>query len=382
MFWFTGWWVVMVARGWLVLQMTDSAFMVGLVTFSALIPQLIFSPLAGVIVDRVNRRNLVIAARGVGALIALFLAVLTGTGMLEVWHIIVLSFLAGVGRSVDVPGVQSLVPNLVSREDLLNAIALNTLARNGTQVLGPLAAGPMIAILGIQACFYLGAGAYALSTWVTTRVITVPSDPATLHANLWHNLREGFQYIPTNPTALFIIVLVSGHCTLTMSTDAILPTFARDILGGDASTFSLIVVSLGLGGLGGTLILASLGNFNGKGLLLLVTTLGSGLTPIFLAGTSWYLISLVAAFSIGAGTSSYMAVSNTIIQSVIPDRLRGRVMSVYMMLAGGLMSIGNLVMGAVGSLWGVPLALALFGGLWLIFSLAVMLRRPFLMRLS
>src|SRR5579859_1898928 len=370
-----GQWTLVVARGWLMDNLTHSAAAVGLVTFASWIPYLFATPVGGVFADRFDRRRLAAAMQGVSLLASVWLALLVFANVVKPWEVVALALLAGVGRSIETPAVTSLIPNLVPSEALLIAISLNSMANFGSRLIGPaaalglLAAGSIGGVLLMTAVFYAAAIVLMLS-------VRNPGHELHARAGVWRETRETWSYISRTPLLPIVFALMSLHCGLTMLTDALWPEFTRSVLHAQASTFDLLIISFGAGTLVGTFALGGLRSDVARGSVLAVTGVLSGLTMALLALVSTVFFAFLVAALIGAAQGIYMTLGTNLVQEVVPDRLRGRVTSAYIMTTGSAMSFGILAAGALADTFSIHAVLLIPPLLFVAFVLFVSGVRP------
>jgi MFS family permease len=356
-----GTWMQQVAMSWLVYRLTDSALLLGVMSFCSQFPALLMAPFAGALVDRWNRYRMVVVAQSCSMAQSVVLAVLVISGAVEVWHLIVLAVTMGLINGVDVPARQSLLVNLVDgKEDLPNAIALNSSLFNAARLVGPAVGGVMIAFFGEGPVFVLNALSYVavLGALMAIRV-TVETVPTT--GSLLGHIRGGFAYAWSVAPIRDLLIVLAMVSLVGIPYVVLLPVFARDVLGGDSSTLGLLTSCAGLGSLIGALILASRSSIRRLGRLIAVATAAFGVTLIgFALSTSLFLSCLmitVTGLSVMLATASI----NTVLQTLVKDELRGRVMSLYTMAFVGMTPIGGLVGGAIANRLGAPTAVVLGG---------------------
>lgn len=350
-------WTFIVAASWLVLDRSDSSAWVGIITFGSMLPFLLVSPIGGLMADRFDRRNLALATLFAGAVNAVVLATLAVLGVVELWHVAVLAFTGGVFRATQEPTIQALIPNQVPREDLLNAFTMNGATRHGARFFGLLVAAPLMAVdsIGVQGVLVLSAVFQALATFYMMRTRTVSRGESNPEHGMMRSMVEGLAYIYTHRAIALFVLLVLFHCALVMSFESILPIFSRRELGAtDGSVLGYLVMAFGLGSLAGILLMAGVRSETRKGQLLLWTSVASGLTPVALALTGTVPLAVVAAAGMGAAQATFMALTNTYVQSIAPDRLRGRIASLYVLHAGGIMAFSNLGYGFVADAFSAP----------------------------
>jgi MFS family permease len=357
-----GTWIQTVAQGWLVLQLTNSAFAVGLVTTMGSLPILLFTLYGGVIADRVNKRRLVLLLQSLMLAEALVLAILTQLHLITVHWVMALAAFSGLLSAFEVPTRQSMIAEIVAREDLMNAIALGSSAFNVARVVGPSIAGALIATVGLAACFYANAASYlaVIVSLILMRVArpTVPSQAATLGA-----LSEGFRYIFGNPWPRAIIILIATVSVFGVSFMPMMPVFARDVLHLDATGYGVLVSAVGLGAATAAIFMAGVARRAPGPRLALRSSLVFGLvvTAAGLAPEFWTAIVL---FTLSGCTMALNGIAaNTTLQTEAPDYLRGRVMGFYSFVVLGLAPFGSLQAGWISEHFGVRVAIALGGGL-------------------
>jgi MFS family permease len=355
-----GTWIQTVAQGWLVLQLTDSAFAVGLVTTLGSLPILLFTLYGGVVADRADKRKLVLVLQWGMALEAIGLGVLTQFDLITVEWVMVLAVLFGLFSAFEVPTRQALVAEIVGREDLMNAIALGSSAFNLARVLGPAIAGGLIATVGLAACFYTNAASYlAVIAGLLLMRVQRPAVPTRVPA--LPALLEGIRYVVGTRWPRALMLLISSFSIFGFSFITMMPVFARDVLGLDAAGYGLLVSGIGIGAAGAALGMAWLGGGFRTGRLAIVSAVlfGVALTAAAFTPERW---SALALFTL---TGCLMALNgiaaNTTLQLQVPDHLRGRVMGFYSFTVLGMAPFGSLQAGWVSEHFGVRAALALGG---------------------
>ena len=341
-------WALIVARGWLVYEISDSSLWVGVVTFAAMIPRMIVTPFTGYLSDRFNRRNVLAAMFGLNLAHNLALAVVVLFGVAEVWHLVALSLVNGSARAAQMPAAQALIPNLVPRRLLLNAIALNQATNHGARLVGPLSILPLVALVGVESAFFLCTAFYAISFVMALRVRSASIGAVDRTKPLVSNLAEGLVYVYRTPIMRCMVIIAVLHCGLTMAFESLLPVLSERQLGGDGATaFTYLMMAVGAGALVSVFLLAGVRSEQRRGQMLLYLGIFSGLCPAILAASVNLPMALVAAAGIGASQAGFMTLTHTIIQSVVPDGVRGRVAGIYSMHVGALMASVNLLNGAL-----------------------------------
>jgi MFS family permease len=369
-----GTWMQSVAQSWLVYQLTGSTVLLGTVGFCGQIPVFLLGPVTGAVADRHDRRRIVIATQSSSAILAAVLAVLTFTGWVRTWHIIVLASLLGLVNAFDIPARQSFVPELVPREDLSNAIALNSSMFNGARVVGPAIAGILVAAVGEAWCFLGNAVSY-VAVIVSLTLIRPPERRRTAPtASALEHIFEGFDFIRRTRPIRLILLLLGVMSLVGMPYTVLMPVFAAQILGGGASTLGSLMASTGVGALTGALLLARRKGFRGMGRLIGIAAMGFGISLILFAASRNLHLSMILLFPVGFSMISQMAASNTLIQAMVPDHLRGRVMSVYSMMFMGMAPFGSLIAGTAAKAVGAP-AVVMLGGVVAVVAGAVFIWR-------
>ena len=372
-----GTWMQQVAMSWLIYRMTDSAFLLGLIGFTGQIPTVIFGSFAGVYADRLNRRNLLIATQAFAMMQALLLAFLTLTGLVAVWHLIVLSIILGIVNAFDVPARQSFVIDLVeNRRDLGNAIALNSFMFNSARLVGPSIAGLLIAYVGEGICFLVNGISFfaiilALLAMKTNQKVREQSSGAILH-----ELKEGFRYVFGFAPIKYIIVLVGMVSLLSMPYIVLMPVFARDILHGGPHTLGFLMGATGIGALIGALYLASRKSVIGLGRIITISTCILGCGLIAFSFSRYLPLSLLMMLMTGFGMIVSAASCNTIVQTIVDEDKRGRVMSFYAIAFIGMAPFGSLIGGSIAHNIGAPLTLAGCGVLSIVCAVFFYYRLP------
>ena len=363
-------WTMIVANSWLVLEKSESSGWVGIITFASMLPYLLVSPAGGLMADTFDRRSLAQATFVASTLVGACLAALAVTGALQLWHVAALVFASGCMRAVQEPTIQALIPNQVPREDLLNAITLSSATRHGARFLGLLVAAPLLAVdfVGVGGVLIMSAAFNLVGAFIMATVSTVSTGSRIPGYGMMRSMVEGLAYIYSHKMIALFIILTVFHCALTMSFEAVFPIFTRNELGADdGSALGYLVMGFGIGALVGTVILAGVRSERAKGLALLLTGLGSGLTPLLLAFSFNVPIATAAAVTMGATQATFMALSNTYVQTLAPDGLRGRISSLYILHAGGVMAFGNLGFGFIADTFSAPPILAVTGILFFAF---------------
>ena len=356
-----GTWMQTVAQSWLVYRMTGSAFLLGAVGFSSQIPVFIMAPVGGIVADRLNRQRIVISTQTASMILAGILAALTLTHRVQVWQIMVLASLLGVVNAFDIPARQAFLIDMVGREDLMNAIALNSSMFNGARVIGPAVAGILVASIGEGWCFFANAVSYlAVIAGLLLMRIVHPAKLATQGSPL-ENILEGFAFARNTGPIRAILLLLGVVSFVGMPYTVLMPVFADQILHGGARGLGILMGATGIGALLGAVSLAARVGIKGLGKVIAMCAGGFGLSLALFSFSRIFWLSTLLLVPVGFFMMVQMASSNTLIQSMVPDRLRGRVMSVYSMMFMGMAPFGALSAGSVAHHLGAPWTVALGG---------------------
>ncbi len=370
-----GTWIQRIATPWLVYHLTDSVFLLGLVGFAGQIPTFLISPFAGVLTDRWNKYRIMIATQIAAMIQALILTLLYFGGHIHVWHIVILNMFLGCINAFDTPARQSFVIQMVEkREDLGNAIALNSSMVNGARLLGPSIAGVLIALTGEGYCFLINGLSYIFVIVSLLMMTVVPQPSRKKETHVLREMKEGIAYAIGFTPIKYIIYLLAVVSFMGMSYTVLMPVFAREILHGGPHTFGFLMAASGLGALSGALYLASRKSVVG---LTRYIPIAAGLFGLSLVGFSlsrFLPLSLVLLVFAGLGMMLQMAASNTILQTIVEDDKRGRVMSFYVMAFMGTAPFGSFLGGTLAKYIGTP-GTILVGGLICIASAAIFARK-------
>ena len=383
MFSFAGMWSFIVAASWIALERSEGSLWVGIVTFSALIPFLVVSPLGGLIADRVERRVVVWASTIINTAVAAGIAIAALTGALELWHLAAAAFVGGGSRAAMEPGIQAIIPNQVPQRHLLNAITLNGLTHHGSRFFGLLVAAPLMAVdaVGAEGVLVLSAGLTGVAIFFAARIRTVSRGERAPRSGLWGGLVEGLVYVYTHREIAIFMLLVFFHCALVMSFESILPVFSSQSLGAtDGSYVGYLSMGFGLGSAIGILIIAGVQGDRSKGRLLFWTGVTSGITPIILAVSGHVVPAALFAGLMGATQATFMAITNAYVLMIAPDRLRGRISSLYVLHAGGIMAFANLGYGYLADLFSAWAILIITGVAFVVVVLGLSGSEPMLRR--
>jgi MFS family permease len=355
-----GTWMQSVAQSWLVYRLSGSALLLGAVGFASQIPVFLFAPLGGITADRCNRRHIVIGTQVAALLLAFALAVLTLSGKIQVWHVFVLASLLGVVNAFDIPGRQSFLVDMVGREDLMNAIALNSSMFNGARVIGPAIAGILVAKIGEGWCFFANAVSY-IAVIIGLLMMRVQSPARALMASPFEHMMEGFRFVNRTAPIRALLMLLGLVSLVGMPYVVLMPIFADKILHGGARGLGMLMGATGVGALFGALTLAFREGVKGLGRWVALCCAGFGASLLMFSLSHSFWLSVILLLPVGYCMMLQMACSNTLIQVMVPDALRGRVMAVYSMMFMGMAPIGALLGGALADRLGAQVTVAVGG---------------------
>jgi MFS family permease len=363
-----GTWMQRIALGWLVYRMTNSAFLLGLVGFAGQIPTFLFASFAGVLADRRNRHRILIITQTLAMIQALVLSFLVMFHLIKIWHVIVLSIVLGIINAFDMPTRQSFLVEMVEeKKDLGNAIAINSSMVNLARLLGPSAAGLLIAAFGEGTCFLINAISY-MAVIVSLLLMKIePKNVKPRNSKVWQELKEGFRYAAGFAPIRDILLIFALVNLVGMPYMVLMPVFAKDVLHGGPSALGFLMGSTGLGALGGAVFLASRRSVLGLGKMIPIAATIFGSALIVFSFSRLLFFSLPLMLLTGTGQMILMATSNTLLQTLVDDDKRGRVMSFYTMAFMGATPVGSLIAGFLASKIGAPWTVFI-GGLICIFG--------------
>ena len=358
-----GIWMQTTALQWLVYRITGSQTSLGLVTFISFLPVLLLSLNMGVIVDRYPVRRLILISQSWFMLGALVLAALTWGGLIEYWQILLLSFLLGIGNALDMPARQAFVVEMVDEDknDLMNAIGLNSVLFNIARIIGPAIGGVVVATLGEAPSFLINGLSYLAVLLALALMKITPRPDRSSTSEPLEGIRGGFQYIFGEKNILALVLLVAAFSMVGFGALTLIPVFAKDILQIGVSGYGQLLSSQGVGALIGGILLVFFGDYFHKGKMLLFSRLlmGPGIIGLALSRIPWLSMGIMAV--LGFSFITQLVITNTLIQTIVPDDLRGRVLSTYTWALGGFYPLGSLLMGALGDQLGAPTAAAISG---------------------
>ena len=372
----TGGWMQSTAQGWLVLELTDSELLLGIVTAVSSLPVLLFTLYAGALADRTDKRRIILRAQAAATVLAFTLGVLTDTERITYPALLVLAFLLGTANAFEVPTRQSFFVELVGERDLGNAIALNSSAFNATRIVGPAIAGAMIGTVGIAACYYANAVSYLAVIAGLMMMRLPPFTPPKRTASTLENIREGFAFIRGHRLVRTLVWQIAAMSILAFPFVMLLPVFARDVLRVGATGLGWMLSAMGVGALSAGIWLASIGGGRRRGRMVIGAALAFCACLLAFAFTRWFPLTLVLLAVAGFTMILNNATVNALIQSQVPNRLRGRVMSVYVFMFLGMTPIGSLQAGALARVLDAPTALAVGVAAFAVVVLVVAWRVP------
>ncbi len=370
---YIGTWMQQVAMGWLAYKLTSSVLLLGLIGFASQIPILIFSPLGGLLSDRFNRHRLIIVTQSLSMVQALILAALTLSGLIQVWHLVVMAVLLGIINAVDVPVRQSFVSLLVkNKEDLANGILLNSFAMNSARFLGPALAGILMSVSSEGMCFLVNGLSYIVVVFALSKIRT-SHQPPKHNQSFLHGIKDGFSYAAQSRPIRSLLGLVATVSFMLTPYIVLMPFYAKEVFHGNAQTLSMLMGSSGLGALIGAIFLVSRKSVVPLGKLVTKAPYLAACAVMGFAFNQVLWISMPLLTVAGFGVLLTAASSNTIIQTLVHDHYRGRIMSFFSMAFLGMAPLGSLVAGSLGHAIGVPATL--FAGGLLTLLIASMLTR-------
>lgn len=357
----SGMWIQQVSLGWLTYQVTGSAFLLGAVNGFRSLPLLLLGPFGGVAADRLDRKKLMFVTQMFLMTITAIFATVVYTGHAAVWNIILFSLLTGVAWAFNMPVRQSIIPSLVPRQDLQNAIALGSVGFNITRIVGPSVAGLLIAGVGIAGNFYLQALAYVGVSVMVWQLNVGAGNRKTKDTSVLRNLADGARYVWANKVLRTQMTLALVPVVLALPYISLMPVFAEDVLDVGEIGFGVMMAAPGVGAVLGTMTIASVHEIKHKGLIIFGALIGLGVSLVLFSMSKWFPLSLLLLVFTGCFQMVYMSANQTLIQTTTPDEYRGRVMGIYM-LNQGLLPFGSLFAGAVADVWSAPFAVLIMGG--------------------
>jgi MFS family permease len=370
-----GQWIQQVTLGWLVYEITGNSIFLGALNGLRALPFLVTGPMAGVAADRMDRQKLMLRTQYVLIVTAVLMGALVASGWLRVWHIFVFTLITGIAWTFSEPVRQSLIPSVVPKADVANAIALNSGGFNLMKVMGPALGGVMIALFGAGGNFFVQALAY-IGVLVMIYLMHVPPTPEKArNSSALANLKQGFAYVWSTPAVLALMTLAYVPRIFAVPYQTLMPVFQKDVLRVGPEGLGLLMAAPGVGAVLSVLVLASVNRFKRQGLLLVGSILVLGAFLMLFSQITYFPLALVVLILVGAFQMLFLASTNTMLMLIVPDELRGRVMSLYM-LDRGLMPAGALFAGVVAHFIGAPLTVATMGAIVIVLTLVVAWRVP------
>ncbi len=357
----SAYWALIVARGIFVLQETGSSTQVGITTFVAMAPRFILPPLTGYLADRFDRRAVLATAYGLQLSHAVVLAALALTGMLEVWHVVVLALLNGSFRTFQMTATQTLIPNVVPREHWLNAMAMNQVSQQGSRLFGPGLIAPALLLFDVSIAFLVSTSFYLIGIAAILSIRTRSTGELTRGSRIGASLWAAMRYAWSDPQLRALFILLALHCSMTMSFESMLPVLARDVLGEANVSVSYLMMGVGAGALVGVIGIAGLRSASGRGMLLLITGAVSGVSMLLLGISGNTTLALLGTAAMGGSQAAFMAIGGAMVQSLAPDGMRGRISGLNQINIGGTMAVMNLVNGFAADRFGAPTVLMVLG---------------------
>jgi len=379
---FVGSWMQTTAQGWLVYRLTGSALDLGIVGFAQYLPVLFLGLFGGALADRFSKRDVLLFTQSASLLQALTLAILTSTGVVQVWHVIGLASFLGIIQAFDAPARQAMVMEMVGRDDLMNALALNSSSFNVARILGTAIGGVLVGAVGEAGCFYINSISYLAIIGALLGIELPLGVAAESSAAVWDRIREGLRYAQSNHIVLALLSLMTVSTVFGFSYTTLMPIFAGDVLHVGPLGYGLLLAGTGVGALSAGLLLASLVSTKRRGRWLTVGNLLFPIALLVLADSQIVALSWVALVGVGFGLILQNVSVNASLQTIAPEGYRGRVMSLYAITFSGMVPFGSLQAGAVANVYGAPVAVGVGGLICLLFALAIYWRVPQIRRLA
>ena len=364
LFWFgqlislSGTWMQSVAQGWLVYSLTKSPFYLGLVAAAGSLPILLFTLAGGIVADRFRKRNLLLMTQALSIIPALVLGILTDINLIAVWHVALMATLLGTVNAFDIPARQSFFIELVGRDNLMNAIALNSAAFNGARMIGPVIAGMTIAYIGLPSCFYLNALSF-IAVIIALSKINIRGEIKESSNGFIRDFTEGIQFMKSNPEIYRIILLIAVFSLIGIPYITFLPVFAVEVFRTGPKGLGFLVSAAGTGALTAALSLAFKGDIKDKNRVMSISALCFSFSLFAFSLSKNFYLSIVILIFIGWGIVSFLATVNSFIQLSVPDNLRGRAMSVYALVFLGTAPLGNSLLGVLANSFGTTRAVSI-----------------------
>jgi MFS family permease len=373
-----GTWMQSVAESWLVYRLTGSPLLLGVVGFANRIPIFLFATVGGAVADRYNRHRVVLATQIASMCLASLLAFLTLTGLVQVWHLMAIAVLLGIVNAIDIPTRQSFVVELVAREDLQNAIALNSSMFNGARIVGPAVAGVLVAVVGEGWCFFANAVSYiaVIASLLLMRVSSTA--PNARPPSIWAHVAEGFRFVLRSRPIVVLLLLLGFVSLMGTPYSVLMPIIADQTFHAGSRGLGLLMGASGVGAFIGALTLARRVGLHGYGRTIGLAAMACGLSLMAFSMVRYFWLGVALLLPVGFAMMTQMAASNTLIQSMIPNSLRGRVMAVYSMMFMGMAPIGALLAGVLAGWLGATATIAIGGAFCFLAGAAFLSRLPHL----
>ena len=354
-----GTWMQVVAQAWLVYQLSHSELMLGVVGFAAAIPSLIISPWGGVVVDRVNKRNLLVITQAASMVLAFILAALTFSGLVQVWEIVALAAVTGVINAFDGPARQAFVVEMVGREDLPNAIAVNSLMFNGARIIGPALGGILLATVGTAWCFFINGLSFLAVIGCLLLMRLTPRMQVLEVGSPWSDLKHGLRYVLLHRNIFALLMLALIFSVFGISYNTVMPAFVDQVLHAGEMGYGAVNAFIGIGAVIGAFIMARYGDRGQRGRWLVWMNLAFPFILVLFALNTEFVVALGLAVALGVGFMLVFTIINTLLQTNVDDKMRGRVMGLYTLTFFGFAPFGNLAMGQLAEQWGMNVIITL-----------------------
>ncbi len=366
-----GIWIQNIALGWIVYDMTKSPFLMGTIMFCNSLPLFIITPFAGVVIDKFSKHKLLMIIQILYALQAFLLTVTTILNKLEIWNIVILGLFINIVAAIDTPLRQSMFACLVDdKKDLGNAISLNSTCFNLARLIGPAIGGILIASVGKGLCFFINFICFIPSIYLVSKMnITQQITEHVKNETILEGLKEGISYIKNNEKVITLLIFLSVFCFIGMTYPMLMPIYTKDVFNYNADMLGYLMAAVGIGALFASLLIASKNTINNMKYILCMGSFIFSLCFVVLGLSHNYFISLIAMFFLGMGMTSCITCDNTLLQSVINDEIRGRVMSIHVICFMGTVSISNFICGIIAQHIGISNTFIALGTVLLIFSL-------------
>ena len=376
-----GTWMQIIAQGWLVYQISGSELALGVVGFASAIPVLIVSPWAGVVVDQVSKRSLLVVTQSIAMTLAFVLAGLTFTDVVEVWHIVVLAACMGVVNAFDGPARQAFAVEMVGREDLPNAIALNSMTFNSARIVGPAIGGILLAAFGAAWCFTINGFTFlaVIGALLAMRLAPFVRQPGT--QSPWAKLKSGLVYVRDEHDLRALLLLAFAFSMFGLSYGTVLPAFVDKVLGQGPGAFGAINAASGIGAVSGALLVAQFGDRGKRGRWMSIAILTFPIILILFAVNTRYPLTLILAVALGVAFMIVFTLINTLLQTRVRDEMRGRVLSLYTLTFFGFAPFGNLLVGSAAEVIGITEAIVISASACFALAAAILIWTPSVRRL-